>query len=96
MAEPNPRLKYLTGTSDGFKIAQKDMELRGPGELFGTRQSGSLTAGIDMLASDTEMLKVTNDEARRLMRDRESQESAQVIALARERFARKLEAVAVN
>ncbi|MBE5772684.1 MAG: ATP-dependent DNA helicase RecG [Clostridiales bacterium] len=96
MSEPNPRLKFLTSTNDGFKIAQKDMELRGPGELFGTRQSGALTAGIDMLASDTEMLKVTHDEARMLMKNRESDEAAQVIALARERFAQKLQEIAVN
>ena len=36
----------LTKTNDGFKIAQKDMELRGPGELFGYRQSGTLDAGL--------------------------------------------------
>ena len=96
MAEPNPRLKYLTSTNDGFKIAQKDMELRGPGELFGTRQSGTLTAGIDMLASDTEMLKTTHDEAHDLMKNRDSDEAQCVIALAKERFAEKLQEVAVN
>ncbi|MDR0498498.1 MAG: ATP-dependent DNA helicase RecG [Holophagales bacterium] len=34
------RLQILTETSDGFRIAQKDLEIRGPGEFFGTRQSG--------------------------------------------------------
>ena len=34
------RLKFLTTTDDGFKIAEKDLELRGPGEFFGTSQSG--------------------------------------------------------
>lgn len=96
MAEPNQRLKYLTSTNDGFKIAQKDMELRGPGELFGTRQSGTLTAGIDMLSSDTEMLKITHDEAHSLLKQRNSEEAKQVIALARERFAEKLQDIAVN
>ena len=56
----------------------------------------ALTAGIDMLASDTEMLKVTHDEARMLMKNRESDEAAQVIALAKERFAQKLQEIAVN
>ena len=96
MAEPNPRLKFLASTTDGFKVAQKDMELRGPGELFGTRQSGTLTAGIGSLAGDTELLKLTHDEARELMRDASGEEARAVIALARERFADKLESVAVN
>ncbi|MDO4867798.1 MAG: ATP-dependent DNA helicase RecG [Clostridia bacterium] len=96
MAEPNPRLKFLASTTDGFKVAQKDMELRGPGELFGTRQSGTLTAGIGSLAGDTELLKLTHDEARDLMRDASGEEARAVIALARDRFADKLQSVAVN
>ena len=59
MAEPNERLRFLCSTNDGFRVAQKDMELRGPGELFGTRQSGTLTAGVGALAADTELLKLT-------------------------------------
>ena len=96
MAEPNPRLKFLCSTTDGFKIAQKDMELRGPGELFGTRQSGTLTAGIGALAGDAELLKLTHDEARDLMAAPDDPDSRAVIDLARERFADKLRDVAVN
>ena len=96
MAEPNPRLRFLCSTTDGFKIAQKDMELRGPGELFGTRQSGTLSAGIGALAGDTELLKLTHDEAKRLMADPDAPDSRAVIALARDRFADKLRDVAVN
>ena len=96
MAEPNPRLKFLASTTDGFKIAQKDMELRGPGELFGTRQSGTLTAGIGSLAGDAELLKLSHDEARDLMADPEAPDSCAVIALAKERFAERLKDVAVN
>ena len=96
MAEPNTRLKFLCSTTDGFKIAQKDMELRGPGELFGTRQSGTLTAGIGALAGDAELLKLTHDEARTLMASPDDADSRAVIALAKERFADKLRDVAVN
>jgi len=96
MAEPNPRLKFMCSTTDGFKVAQKDMELRGPGELFGTRQSGTLTAGIGALAGDTELLKLTHDEARALMADPDSPDSRTVIALAKERFADRLEDIGVN
>lgn len=42
LGEENDRLKILTKSSDGFYIAQKDLELRGPGEFFGTRQHGKL------------------------------------------------------
>ena len=96
MAEPNPRLKFLASTTDGFKIAQKDMELRGPGELFGTRQSGALSAGIGSLAGDAELLKLTHDEARDLMADPDAPDARAVVALARERFAERLREVAVN
>lgn len=96
MAEPNARLRFMCSTNDGFKVAQKDMELRGPGELFGTRQSGTLTAGIGALAGDAELLKLTHDEAHALMRHPDDPDSRAVIALARERFADRLENVAVN
>ncbi len=96
MAEPNPRLKFLASTTDGFQIARKDMELRGPGELFGTRQSGTLSAGIGALAADAELLKLTHDEAALLMADPDAPDARAVIALARERFADRLAEVAIN
>ena len=96
MAEPNTRLRFLRSTTDGFRIAEKDMELRGPGELFGTRQSGTLTAGIGALAGDTELLKLTHDEAKALMASPDDADARAVIALAQERFADKLRDVAVN
>ena len=40
LAEPNERLRALVRTNDGFEIAREDLELRGPGELLGTRQHG--------------------------------------------------------
>ena len=64
VAEPSERLRLLTQTTDGFKIAEKDMELRGPGEMFAERQSGMLSTGLSMLAGDTQLLKLTHDEAR--------------------------------
>ena len=96
MAEPNPRLRFLTSTNDGFKIAQKDMELRGPGELFGTRQSGMLSAGIDMLAADTELLKITHDEIHNLLRHPDDAQTQAVLRLAQERFADRLRDLAAN
>ena len=96
MAEPNARLKFMCSTSDGFKVAEKDMELRGPGELFGTRQSGALTAGIGALAGDTELLKLTHDAAHDLLRDPDTDDARAVVRLARERFADRLEDIGIN
>ena len=96
MAEPNERLRFLASTNDGFRIAQKDMELRGPGELFGTRQSGAIAEGVGLMGSDAELLKLTHDLARELMADSESPDARTVIGLARERFADRLDGIAIN
>ena len=64
MAAPNERLKTLCETNDGFKIAQKDLELRGPGDFLGTRQHGdtlipgmALGANVQMLEESSQCLK---------------------------------------
>ena len=96
MAEPNERLKFLASTTDGFKIAQKDMELRGPGDLFGTRQSGSIVCGVGTLAGDTQLLKLVHDEARELLRDRDNPDAQAVIRMAEEAYVQKFWDAAVN
>ena len=96
MAEPNERLKFLASTTDGFKIAQKDMELRGPGDLFGTRQSGSIVCGVGTLAGDTQLLKLVHDEARELLRDRDNPDAQAVIRMAEEAYVQKFRDAAVN
>jgi len=63
LAEENQRLKILTQTNDGFLVAQKDLELRGPGDLMGTRQSGEEIAGF-LLDGDVRLL----EEASRCMK----------------------------
>lgn len=50
------RMKAIYETTDGFKIAEEDLKLRGPGEVTGTAQSGYLTLGIADLARDKELL----------------------------------------
>ena len=96
MAEPNERLKFLASTTDGFKVAQKDMEIRGPGDLFGTRQSGSIVCGVGTLAGDTQLLKLVHDEARSLLRDRDSADAQTVIRLAQEAYVQKFRDAAIN
>lgn len=50
------RLKVLNDTNDGFKIANEDMKLRGPGELNGVRQSGELVFGIGDIVNDADIM----------------------------------------
>ena len=50
------RLKIMRETTDGFKIAEKDLELRGPGEVLGTRQTGNMQLHIADLQRDAHML----------------------------------------
>jgi ATP-dependent DNA helicase RecG len=55
-ASESDRLKVLVKTQDGFRIAQKDLELRGPGEFFGTRQAGLPQFQAADLVRDRELL----------------------------------------
>ena len=50
------RLKVIRATNDGFEIARRDLELRGPGELLGTRQTGLLQLRVADLMRDADLL----------------------------------------
>ena len=68
LAEPaNPlarrRLEVLTETHDGFKIAEEDLRIRGPGELFGTRQHGLPELKVADLIEDFELLRAARRDA---------------------------------
>jgi ATP-dependent DNA helicase RecG len=61
--EAAERLRCLESTQDGFKIAELDLEMRGPGEFFGTRQSGIPLFRIANLIRDQELLELAKREA---------------------------------
>ncbi|MBQ3225975.1 MAG: ATP-dependent DNA helicase RecG, partial [Clostridia bacterium] len=63
------RMEVMRRTNDGFIIAEKDLELRGPGEFFGTRQHGLPPLKIANLYSDTDVLAQTTAAARALLVD---------------------------
>lgn len=65
--EAKERLKCMVDTTDGFKIAEKDLELRGPGDLMGTQQSGVLDLKIADIATDGELLKQARELAKRIV-----------------------------
>ncbi len=61
--ETRERLKIMTETNDGFIIAEKDLELRGPGEFLGTRQSGIPDLIISDIVRDAKILEIARNEA---------------------------------
>jgi ATP-dependent DNA helicase RecG len=61
------RLKALAGTTDGFEIAERDLQLRGPGDFFGTRQSGLPTLRTGDLLRDHALMETARDEAARVV-----------------------------
>jgi ATP-dependent DNA helicase RecG len=63
------RMEIMRETSDGFKIAEEDLRLRGPGELVGTRQSGNLDLKIADLVRDAKQLERAREAAIELIRE---------------------------
>jgi ATP-dependent DNA helicase RecG len=59
------RLKVMTETTDGFVIAERDLELRGPGDVFGTRQAGAPTLRVGNLLRDHALMEEARREASR-------------------------------
>ena len=57
------RLKVLTQTNDGFRIAEEDLKLRGPGDFFGARQHGLPALRVADLETDTRVLKEAQEAA---------------------------------
>ena len=66
--ETRARLKVLTGTTDGFKIAEEDLRMRGPGDFFGQRQHGLPQLHIADLAGDVRLLKEAQIAAQELLK----------------------------
>lgn len=65
------RLEILNNSNDGFKIAEEDLRLRGPGDFFGVRQSGDFDFGIADVFTDARVLKDAADSVEMLMEDEE-------------------------
>src|SRR5439155_21060564 len=61
------RLKAIRETNDGFEIARRDLELRGPGELLGTRQTGLAQLRVADLMRDADMLPRVQEAAELLL-----------------------------
>ena len=66
--ETRQRLKVMTKTSDGFKIAEEDLRLRGPGDFFGQRQHGLPGLRIADIGCDTQLLREAQQAAEALLK----------------------------
>jgi ATP-dependent DNA helicase RecG len=78
------RLGIMEETNDGFRIAEKDLEIRGPGEVMGTRQSGVPTFRIGNLVRDLHILEEARREAERyLTARRHTRETSMLISRVR-------------
>jgi ATP-dependent DNA helicase RecG len=93
------RMEIMTTYSDGFKISEKDMELRGPGDIFGIRQHGLPEFKIANLYEDMEILKEAQAAAADIMthqklsgREDYKRLQSQLLSM----FQRKLQEVALN
>ena len=82
--EARERLAIMEQTSDGFKIAEKDLEIRGPGEVMGTRQSGLPAFRIGNIVRDYAVLEAAKREADHMLTTRRnSRETARLVEMVR-------------
>ncbi len=96
MAHPNERLKTLCETNDGFVIAKKDLEMRGPGDFLGTRQHGtSLLSGM-ALGADVQLLEETTACLKKLRTPGYEEEWEMVLQSAMVQFEKAIQEVALN
>jgi ATP-dependent DNA helicase RecG len=72
------RLKAMAETHDGFEIARRDLEIRGPGEFMGARQSGDALLRFADLAEDGALLQRARELAPRLLREHPAAAAAHV------------------
>ncbi|CCY85001.1 aTP-dependent DNA helicase RecG [Clostridium sp. CAG:149] len=61
------RLEILNKSNDGFFIASEDLKLRGPGDIFGIRQSGELEFKLGDIFTDADLLKTVSEEVREIL-----------------------------
>ncbi len=92
--QSHARLTALTETTDGFEIAERDLQIRGPGDFFGTRQSGLPTLRVGDLLRDHQLMELARREAVAALDDVE--ESAALVALVRSSWEQRFGLVGIG
>jgi ATP-dependent DNA helicase RecG len=91
------RIRTLVESSDGFYIAEMDMKLRGPGEFFGTKQSGLPALQIGNIMRDSEVLEIARNEAAAFVGNPPSEEELRrAVAFIRDHWQRRYGLVQVG
>jgi len=85
------RLKVMAETEDGFRIAEEDLRLRGPGDFLGTRQSGLPDFRIANLMRDGRLLEQARQDAFTFVQDSKTQASGKVMQVLKLRWGQKLQ-----
>lgn len=91
--ESKERMKIMTSTTDGFVVAEKDMQLRGFGEFFGTRQHGIFQFKVADIFKDIKILKLTRDIAKNIIEEKSNEKYEDLLSEVRKRY---LEEVDIN
>ncbi len=90
------RIRTLVDSNDGFHIAEMDMKLRGPGEFFGTRQSGIPGLRLADLIRDSDVLEMARGEAQALLEGRDAEEWKAVVRYIQDHWQRRYGLVQVG
>jgi ATP-dependent DNA helicase RecG len=93
---PTERIRTLVESNDGFYIAEIDMKLRGPGEFFGTRQSGLPSLAIANIIRDADILEVARSEAAAFVARPADDELRRAVAYIRDHWQRRYGLVQVG
>jgi len=97
--EARMRLNAMIETTDGFVIAERDLEIRGPGEFFGTKQSGLPDLRVANILRDARILELTREEAFCIVRQDPTlsrPEHEKLKWALEKRWAKKLELISVG
>lgn len=96
LAHETEKLRILTQTNDGFLVAQKDLELRGPGDLMGTQQSGQDIGGV-LMDGDVRLLEEAVQCMKQLRKNKEYEYERKVVEKeAMVRYAERVRHAALN
>jgi ATP-dependent DNA helicase RecG len=97
--EPRKRLNIICSTTDGFRIAEEDLKLRGPGEFFGTRQHGLPELRVADIINDYALLQLARRDAFRIVADDPGlakPEHAKIRARLEEAFKNRLDLIRIG
>ncbi len=88
--EARTRMETMVTTQDGFRIAEVDLQLRGPGDLLGTQQSGLMDLKLASLTRDAPLLHIARDKAEEILRSDEEFEQLEAMKIEyRRRYGKK-------